>query len=67
MELYRRSEKSWKTWGMRLLIGPATVIDGIVQTISLGFISPLLGLKTAKTLARLRMKERRLSVGSLRD
>lgn len=50
-----RREKCAKAWALRLLFGPATIIDGVVQTITLGTFNPGLALKAARQLAWQRM------------
>jgi hypothetical protein len=42
---------------MRLLLGPATLIDGICLFFSLGFYSPKLQLATARKIAINRMRK----------
>jgi hypothetical protein len=50
------SEKSLKSFGWKILMGPAGVIDGIVGTLTLGYISTLLKLKVSLYLSRSRME-----------
>ena len=53
LNVYPR-EKHLKPFIWKAIIGPASIIDGIVETITLGHISPLLKLKVSILLAKSR-------------
>ncbi len=44
-----------KIFLLRWLTGPASIADGVVETLTFGLVSPKIKLKTATVLARARM------------
>ena len=49
-------EKRFASFLWKAIIGPAGLIDSIVETLTLGHISPLLKLKVSMNLAKSRME-----------
>lgn len=49
-----KPESSAKAWAWRIVLGPASVLDGVVEFFSLGFISFGAKLAVARNLARAR-------------
>jgi hypothetical protein len=55
---YRKSEPSVVAWLWRLLLGPASIFDGLVETFTLGSFSAGAKLDVARNLARARILAR---------
>lgn len=49
-------ERTLQAWGWRLLLGPASILDGIVLTLTLGTWSPRFTLRVARSLAGSRLR-----------
>ena len=49
-------EKTNKAWMLRLLLGPSAIIDGVVLTLSFGFLNTGCALYVARKLSHTRMK-----------
>lgn len=56
MHLNKNIEKSVEAWMFRALIGPGYVVDGLVQTFSLGFVTAGVAVYFARKLAVARFK-----------
>lgn len=56
IRLNLRKEPNVKAWLWRGLVGPASILDGIVSTVTVGTVSTGLALATSKALALSRMK-----------
>jgi len=56
MRLNTKKEPNAKALGLRILIGPASIIDGVVSLITIGFVSTSLTLATARALALARIE-----------
>ena len=54
--MYPKKEHSAKAWLWRLLLGPASVLDGIVETLSFSFIGVGARLSASRNLAKSRLK-----------
>jgi hypothetical protein len=48
------AEKKLKPFLWKTLVGPASIVDGIIETLTLGNCSPSLKLKVARILAKSR-------------
>lgn len=48
-------EPSLKAWFWRVLIGPATIVQGVVATLTLGTVSVSLAMECARWLAHARL------------
>lgn len=57
MRVNTRLENSLSAWGYRLLMGPAFIADGVVSTLTIGFVSSGFALNVARLLARSRIVE----------
>lgn len=55
-----RKEISWQCYGWRFLRGPAAILDGLIETVSLGFINSefqlFIGRKHAEAYRDARIK-----------
>lgn len=49
-------EPSLKAWFWRVLIGPATIVQGVVATLTLGTVSVYLSVECARWLAKARIE-----------
>lgn len=49
-----KPEATARAWAWRIALGPASVLDGVIEFFSLGFISVGAKLATARNLARAR-------------
>lgn len=47
-------EPNAKAWGLRMLVGPSMVLDGVVHFLSFGCVSLGLSLLTARALSQAR-------------
>ena len=52
---YPVREKSWKCWAWRVLFGPASIADGIVELLSFSFVGMGCRLTVSRNLARARI------------
>lgn len=52
---YPFSEKSWQCWAWRLLFGPASIVDGLVELLSFSFMGSGCRLTVSRNLARARI------------
>lgn len=52
---YPKTEPTKKAWAWRLLLGPAAILDGLVETLTLGRYGVGAKLSAAKNLARARL------------
>jgi hypothetical protein len=52
---YPKTEPSKKAWGWRLLLGPAALLDGLIETATFGRYGVGAKLSVAKNLARTRI------------
>jgi hypothetical protein len=52
----KKKEPNMKAWGWRMLLGPASLIDGLVETISFSFFGVGAKLWASKNLALARIK-----------
>lgn len=48
---YPKHEEHWETWGWRLLIGPAHILEGIFSILTFGRYGLCLVLKVAGKMA----------------
>lgn len=55
IQKYPQHELYWQSWCWRLLCGPAALIDGLVETFTLGRYGTRLKLLVAKKLAQSRI------------
>lgn len=53
---YPKREPSAKAWMWRLLLGPASIVDGVVETLTFGFYGVAAKLHVSKYLALARMR-----------
>jgi hypothetical protein len=56
MRINLKHEKSLSAWVLRLLIGPAMVVDGLFHIASAGFLVSGLQLEVARLLAKIRIR-----------
>ncbi len=56
MRLNMKKEPNAKAWMLRAMIGPASLLDGVVATVTFGFVSTEFTLATARALALTRIK-----------
>ena len=58
---YPKHEPSWKCWMWRLLFGPASIADGLIETLTFGCYGLGLRLEVTRNLAltRLNAQDRR--------
>lgn len=58
MKFYIRplSEPSIKAWGLRIALGPAMILDGLIHLCTLTMVATMLELQCAKRLARARLE-----------
>ncbi len=54
----KNHEKTAKAWAWRALIGPANILDGIAQTVSLGYIAPGLCMRVCRHLMMARFEKK---------
>lgn len=52
---YPKTEPTKRAWAWRLMLGPATLLDGVVETLTLGRYGVGAKLSAAKNLARARI------------
>jgi hypothetical protein len=57
VRLHTSKERSAKAWMWRLAIGPASIIQGIISTLTFGMVSTNLTLEVTRQLALARIKE----------
>ena len=57
MRLNLKKEKSIRGWLLRSLVGPAYIIDGIVNTFTLSSVNSGCALNITKKLAMVRIKQ----------
>lgn len=57
IDLNLQGEPGPMSWFWRILYGVSEIIQGIIWTVTLGFVSPHFVLKIATKLARSRMEE----------
>lgn len=55
MRFYTGREPSLTAYAYRALLGPAHLLDGVVLTVTLGFVVPRFSFEVARRLARTRM------------
>ena len=53
---YPKKEPSLKAWMWRLLLGPASIVDGIIETLTFGFYGVAAKLRVSRNLALARIK-----------
>lgn len=53
--IYPVREKSWKCWAWRLLFGPASIIDGVVELTTLSLVGTNCRLTVSRNLAQARI------------
>lgn len=56
---FPKKEPSIKAWAFRLLLGPASLLDGIVETLTFGFYGVGARLEVSKMLAMARIESKR--------
>ena len=56
MRLNMKKEPNAKAWMLRAMIGPASLLDGVIATVTLGFVSTEFTLATARALALVRIE-----------
>jgi hypothetical protein len=59
MYLNTNLERSWEAWKWRLLIGPACIVDGLISTLTFGFLSTRLYFYCTKELSNVRFEQLR--------
>lgn len=52
---FPKHEPSWQCWIWRLLFGPASIADGVVETVTFGFYGLGLRLSVTRRLAGARI------------
>lgn len=55
MYIRLKGEQNFKSWILRLICGPAGIIDAMVSTLTLGVVSTGLTLYVARELAKARI------------
>lgn len=51
MNVNRKAEKTAQAWAWRALLGPAMCLDGLVSTMTLGYVSVGAALEVSRRLA----------------
>jgi hypothetical protein len=47
VRFYLHTEPHWRAWAWKILVGPAALLDGLCETLTLGFVG--VGAKLAAT------------------
>lgn len=55
MRFNKHIEPSITAWVLRLLMGPASIVDGVVAILSFGFVSAGFTFEAAKALSKARI------------
>lgn len=55
IRLYQGGEPNLRAYAYRALLGPAHLLDGVVLTVTLGFVIPRFSLEVARRLGFTRM------------
>lgn len=66
MYINKRREPGVKSWLFRCMFGPACILDGIVGTVTLGYVNMRFSLWVARKLAFARISEE-LKNGKLKN
>lgn len=56
LSIYTKGEPHFVCYLWRALLGPASLLDGLIWTLSLGFVNPSFTLETSRKLVGSRIK-----------
>lgn len=61
---YPPREPSLSCWGWRMLFGPSCLVDGLVETLTLGFVGVGCRLAVSRNLAGARIRAQKLKAAA---